>query len=441
MAKFIIYTLGCKVNQVESDSLTAMLLESGHVPVQAGYDVAIINGCAVTQLAEKKSLQLIARIKKQAGAAKIILVGCAADKVRASQQPLLNCAAVIGNAEKHNLPKLLDMVLDGQAVCAEAVSGTDFPEYSFAKYPQLRTRAFIKIQDGCDNYCSYCIIPYLRGGVRSRPIKSELQEVNALIAAGFKEIVLTGIHLGNYGKESGFAIRLDELVVRILLETTIERIRLGSIESPELSDRLLNLLASEPRLCRHLHLPLQSGCDATLKRMNRNYQTADYRSLLENIRARLPDLAITADVIVGFPGETDAEFTATYEFIEQLPLAGLHVFPFSRRSGTAAWSMPDQITSDKKKQRAKLISELGGRLQRDFQTARLNQPVKVLFESIIGSFASGFSENYQKIYVPSVESINGEILTVRPLAIFRDGLSGELLCTDDFCCQKKRIVI
>ena len=339
----------------------------------------------------------------------------------------MHCDGVVGNADKHRLPDMLDAVIAGQSIITSEFFDADFPEYSFEQYPQLRTRAFIKIQDGCDNYCSYCIIPYLRGEVRSRSITSIMRELNAVVAAGFKEIVLTGIHLGNYGKELEFEVRLDDVVECILRDTTIERIRLGSIESPEISDRLLNLFENEPRLCRHLHLPLQAGCDATLRQMNRNYQASDYRLLVEKITQRFPDMAITADVIVGFPGETDTDFAETCAFVEGLPLAGLHVFPFSRRSGTKAWSLPEQIDNVQKKLRAKALTEIGGKLQRKFLLRCLNVPTNVLFESISDDCAYGFSSNYQKIYSPDAVSGIGEIYPVKPLVLYKDGLRGQLV--------------
>ncbi len=427
MAKFFVHTLGCKVNQVESDGLTAMLLERGHKLASADYEVAIINGCAVTNAAEKKSLRLIERIKQQIPGVKVIFAGCAAEKLTPQQRELLHCDGVVGNGDKHRLPDILDAMLTGQLIQANEADEVVFPEYAFEQYPQLRTRAFIKIQDGCDNYCSYCIIPYLRGGVRSRSITSILQEVNAVVAAGFKEIVLTGIHLGNYGKERGFEVRLHDVVECILQQTTIERIRLGSIESPEISEQLLKLFEREPRLCRHLHLPLQAGCDVTLRQMNRNYQTNDYRLLVEQITRRFPDMAITADIIVGFPGETDADFAQTCAFVEQLPLAGLHVFPFSRRSGTVAWSMPQQIDNAKKKLRAKAMTELGATLQQKFLLSCINVSTAVLLESIADGFAYGFSSNYQKIYLHEAGNVLGEICLVKPLAIYQDGLRGQLV--------------
>ncbi|MFA6074300.1 MAG: tRNA (N(6)-L-threonylcarbamoyladenosine(37)-C(2))-methylthiotransferase MtaB [Negativicutes bacterium] len=425
MAKFCVYTLGCKVNQVESDSLTAMLLERGHVLDQADYEFAIINGCAVTQTAEKKSSQLVERIKKKAPTVKIIFAGCATDKLTEAEKLKLNCYGFVSNADKHKLPDLFESA--NQSAASNDIADTGFAEYSFEQYPRLRTRAFIKIQDGCDNYCSYCIIPYLRGGVRSRSLASIVREVNSVVSAGFKEVVLTGIHLGNYGKEAGFAIRLDDVVERILRETTIPRIRLGSIESPEISTRLLDLFENEPRLCRHLHLPLQSGCDATLQRMNRKYQTEDYQVLVDAINDRFPDMAVTADIIVGFPGETNEEFAAACAFVERLPLAGLHVFPFSRRSGTAAWSLPGQIDGELKKQRAKTMTEIGSRLQQKFRTSCLRRQTNVLFENVSDEYAYGFSDNYQKIYVPKIKNLKGKICPVQPDEIYRDGLCGKLV--------------
>lgn len=429
MQRFSIHTLGCKVNQVESDSMAAMLLEQGYLAADVNCDFVVINGCAVTETAEKKSKQVVARIKRESPAAKIIFTGCAADKLSAEQKNDLQCDYVIKNSDKHNIPEIIRDIVNGLSVWKTDTDDLTFPEYSFSSYPRLRTRAFIKIQDGCDNFCSYCIIPYLRGNIRSRSITSIIREVQLATAAGFREIVLTGIHLGNYGKETGFELRLEDVVERVINETGIERIRLGSIESPEISDRLLELFASEQRLCRHLHLPLQSGSDATLRRMNRNYQARDYRMLVEQIIRQLPDVAITADVIVGFPGESEAEFNETCTFLKELPLAGLHVFPFSRRQGTTAYALPEQIDGKIKKQRVKAVTLIGNQLRNDFLVTNTGRTTTVLFESETDGVSFGYSENYQKIYLLR-DNLAGKVVRVKLVGSFRDGMLGEFLEQD-----------
>ena len=254
---------------------------------------------------------------------------------------------------------------------------------------------------------------------------SIIDEINKAVAAGYQEIVLTGIHLGNYGKEQDFALRLQDVVAQILNTTSIARVRLGSIESPELSDSLLEQF-DNPRLCTHLHLPLQSGCDATLARMNRGYSATSYAQLVCNILRRYPDMAITADVICGFPGETDEEFAATLQFVTALPLAGLHVFPYSLRKGTAAADMPDQLNEAVKKQRVAQLMHIASEQQLAYRKRLIGNVAKVLLEGQNDSYGYGYAENYQKVYLPGVHN-SGEICMVRLVDLEQDGWLGELI--------------
>jgi threonylcarbamoyladenosine tRNA methylthiotransferase MtaB len=297
----------------------------------------------------------------------------------------------------------------------------DIPMYSAPG----RTRAFLKIQDGCNNFCSYCIIPYARGGLRSRPLSSIKREVENLIAAGFQEIVLTGIHLGAYGREIGLSIA--DAVKEVLKNKELVRLRLGSLETIEISTELIRLMQEDKRLCSHLHLPLQAGSEKILKAMNRHYTAVEYKSLVAKIRTHLSDIAISTDIIVGFPGETEELFAEALSFVETMDFSRMHIFPYSRRSGTPAAKLPDQIGEEIKRERVQKMQLLADEKSRQYNRRLIGRKLAVLLESEKIDLLEGFAENYVKVYCNSNSSLAGTVQQVAVEKQFRDGVYGQII--------------
>ena len=383
-------SLGCKLNQSEMDSLAAQLARGGHQIVAAPgeADLCVFNTCAVTHVAAQKSRQALRRLHRENPGARLVVTGCYAELTPEELRDLPGVELVAGNLAKDNLALLIG-------------SDTQNPE-SRIEIPKSRTRAFVKIQDGCDNACAYCIIHVARGPQRSRPPEMVLAEVRAYVATGHKEVVLTGVHIGAYGRDGARDSGTDiwALVARILDETDVARLRLSSIEPWDLPESALALWQN-PRLCRHLHLPLQSGCDATLARMNRRYTTAEFAALVATARAAIPDLAVTTDVIVGFPGETDAEFDASLAFVRELGFARVHVFPYSLRAGTPAARMPGQVPAPVKAERAKAMRAAAAASARAFRQQFVGRTMPVLWETsrpgADGPVWSGLTDNYLRV--------------------------------------------
>ncbi|MGC8787692.1 MAG: tRNA (N(6)-L-threonylcarbamoyladenosine(37)-C(2))-methylthiotransferase MtaB, partial [Anaerolineae bacterium] len=364
-------SLGCKLNQSEIESWARRLASAGHAILKSpeGADLCIINTCTVTHIAARKSRQLIRRCHRANPQAHIIVTGCDAEMNPNALQELPGVKLVLGTEAKErlveNIAEQFGLSLQGKAAVLQC--------QSFG-----HTRAFIKIQDGCNNACTYCIVRIARGRQRSRPIADILEEIATREQEGYQEMVLTGVHIGAYGHERGET--LTDLIHAILANTRFPRLRLSSIEPWDLTPDLLHLWEN-PRLCRHLHLPLQSGCDATLKRMNRRYTTAQYRDLLAYARKRIPDLAVTTDIIVGFPGEDEQEFATSVTFVAAMGFARIHVFPFSSRPGTAAASMPGQVTPWVKKKRTDLMLSIARYSAEAFQRRFIGRMMDVLWES------------------------------------------------------------
>ena len=406
--KIAIFNLGCKVNQYECDVLTEKLTFYGHEVAQelVFADVYILNTCAVTAEAERKSRQAISRCLKLNPNAKVIVMGCASQKSPESFRKD-GVIYVKGVAEKMNI---IDHLQDETFM--ESIS--DFPvhyEEMTLKIPH-RTRAFVKIQDGCNHFCSYCIIPYLRGRSRSRDLRSIVDEIN-ILSGQTKEVVLTGIDIMHYGKDNGESLTN---LIRAIADADV-RIRLSSVYAEEVSPELLDALFSLKHFCSHFHLSLQSGDDGVLKDMNRRYTTAVYRDKINLIRKYDQNAGITTDVIVGYPTETDEAFENTLRFVQEEAFTDLHVFPFSSRSGTVAARLP-QISPDLMKTRKKRMAQMKETLKKNFLEKNLFVPQNVLIEEKIGDYNVGYSENYIKIYTKK----DGELLTITPTALFNDGL-------------------
>lgn len=397
--------LGCRLNQSEIDAMARQFEAQGHqiVDSAAEADWAVVNTCAVTQDASRSSRKLVRQLHRENAAAQITVTGCHAQLAPGETAALPGVVRVVGNAEKDDLVAL--------------VSGQPVPLYEVEPLNRDaaagwagRTRAFVKVQDGCDNACTFCITTVARGAGRSRPLEEIVAEVQRLHELGYREAVLTGVHLGSYGHDLGQPQALRALVTAILARTDIPRLRLSSLEPWDLAPDFFDLW-QEARLCRHLHLPLQSGCDSTLRRMARHTNQRAFRALVESARARVPDVCITTDVIVGFPGETDDEFATSEAFIAEMQFAGLHVFRYSKRPGTPAARMRGHLPEDVKRERAACLHTLAATMEQDFARRFLGRTAEVLWEHVAGATEDGFiNVGYTDSYV-RVRCIHPRVLT------------------------------
>lgn len=435
MAKIAFYTLGCKVNQADTASMENLFLRSGHqlVSFDGEADVYIINTCVVTNTGQRKSRQTIHRAIRKNPNALIVVTGCYPQTAAEEVKSIAGVDMIIGNQDRAQIVQLVEERLahrqtDTLDAVHKLTASTAFEEMAAGDITD-KTRAFLKIQEGCNQFCTYCIIPYARGPLRSRSLESIRTETQRLISAGFKEIVLIGIHLGCYGKENPDGPTLYDAVKTVLDVPGVQRLRLGSLESVEVEPRLLTLMQEDARFCRHLHLPLQSGCDKTLQAMHRPYTTAKFKTLLADIKTRVPDIAITTDVIAGFPGETEADFETTCKFAESCGFSKMHIFPFSARKGTPAEKFAGAVTEAVKKERADILGRIDETMHKAFLQAMVGQNAEVLFEQPAGEdYFEGLTGNYQRVFVKSGgRNMGGEILPVKITAFDGEKLLGEII--------------
>lgn len=435
MAKIAFYTLGCKVNQADTASMENLFLRSGHqlVSFDGEADVYIINTCVVTNTGQRKSRQTIHRAIRKNPNALIVVTGCYPQTAAEEVKAIAGVDMIIGNQDRAQIVQLVEERLahrqtDTLDAVHKLTASTAFEEMAAGDITD-KTRAFLKIQEGCNQFCTYCIIPYARGPLRSRSLESIRTETQRLISAGFKEIVLIGIHLGCYGKENPDGPTLYDAVKTVLDVPGVQRLRLGSLESVEVEPRLLTLMQEDARFCRHLHLPLQSGCDKTLQAMHRPYTTAKFKTLLADIKNMVPDIAITTDVIVGFPGETEADFETTCKFAESCGFSKMHIFPFSARKGTPAEKFAGAVTEAVKKERADILGRIDETMHKAFLQAMVGQTAEVLFEQPAGEdYFEGLTGNYQRVFVKSGgRNLGGEILPVKITAFDGEKLLGEII--------------
>lgn len=435
MAKIAFYTLGCKVNQADTASMENLFLRSGHqlVSFDGEADVYIINTCVVTNTGQRKSRQTIHRAIRKNPNALIVVTGCYPQTAAEEVKAIAGVDMIIGNQDRAQIVQLVEERLahrqtDTLDAVHKLTASTAFEEMAAGDITD-KTRAFLKIQEGCNQFCTYCIIPYARGPLRSRSLESIRTETQRLISAGFKEIVLIGIHLGCYGKENPDGPTLYDAVKTVLDVPGVQRLRLGSLESVEVEPRLLTLMQEDARFCRHLHLPLQSGCDKTLQAMHRPYTTAKFKTLLADIKNRVPDIAITTDVIAGFPGETEADFETTCKFAESCGFSKMHIFPFSARKGTPAEKFAGAVTEAVKKERADILGKIDETMHKTFLQAMVGQNAEVLFEQPAGEdYFEGLTGNYQRVFVKcGGRNLGGEILPVKITAFDGEKLLGEII--------------
>lgn len=408
--KVAIATLGCKVNQYESAAIGESLAQRGHtiVPLSEAADFCIINTCTVTARTNYQSRQIIRKAIRKNPAAVIIVTGCYAQTAPAEIAEIPGVALIAGHAEKDQIPDLLSRLLkDRLETRVGDIGGTrQFSSLAVTRF-QDHTRAFLKIQDGCNAWCGYCIVPSARGRSRSLPEDRVMEHLKYLGRTGYREIVLTGIHLGAYGQDLSPATSLFDLLQKVEVNRPVERLRLSSIEPTEISDKLISLIQQSTLLCPHLHIPLQSGDDTVLSLMKRHYTASYFKDLLEKLVRAIPDLAIGIDVIAGLPGEDAAAFERTVKLIEDLPVAYLHVFPYSVRPGTPAASMPSQVPSEEKKRRAKILRNLGTLKRAAFAERFRNRVLRVLVEERKdrgSGLRKGFSDNYLPIILTNSDA-------------------------------------
>jgi threonylcarbamoyladenosine tRNA methylthiotransferase MtaB len=406
-----IETLGCKLNQAESESLRRELVSAGCRIVTSGEpaDIFILNSCTVTHVADRKGRQILRQTRRLSPAAKIVVIGCFAGQPSQKSSGIEGIDLMVGNAEKPELTKILGQKgwIPGSGVKVDA---------GF----QNRTRTFIKAQDGCNNHCSYCIVPTVRGREKSLPSQLIVDEIRQRASEGFQEAVLTGTEIGRY---STSATDIVGLLRKILTETPIRRLRLSSLQPLEITPALVELWQNS-RLCRHFHLSLQSGSDSVLKRMERQYTAEQYAEKVNYLRTVIPEVSVTTDVIVGFPGETESEFQESYEFMRGMKFSRTHVFSYSAREGTEAANMSGQVPAEIKKLRSNRMIELGQDSLEKYQNQFLGSTQEVLFEHVSDDYCSGYTDTYIKVYIKNGKDLSNCIVKVNFLRVIEEGIEG-----------------
>ena len=423
-------TLGCKVNQYETENLMELFLRDGFdvVEPQEEADVYVVNSCTVTSSGDKKSRQLLRRLKKQNPAAKTALTGCFPQAFPDAAEKIPEADIITGSYNRKGLLQAVKRALATGERVIDITPHQRQEEFEGMSVRGLRgrTRAFMKIEDGCERYCSYCIIPTARGPIRSKRLEDIRTELMNLVENGFKEVVLVGINLSSYGKDLG--LRLIDAVKLVCSVEGLQRVRLGSLEPELLSDEDLAQMATLPQFCPQFHLSLQSGCDKTLKSMNRHYDCAEYRRIVNKIREVFENPSITTDIMVGFPGETEEDFVESMEFAQEIGLAKAHVFAYSRREGTAAAKRPDQVPKPVKEERSRRMIEATNRTRDAFLRSQIGKVEEVLLETTRDHLGyEGFTKNYTPIAVDCDSALCGSIVKVKITAVLDDRCVGVLI--------------
>lgn len=418
--------MGCKVNQYESEAMQKLFEAAGY---EAAADISeasvvVVNTCTVTAVSSQKSRQMIRRAAGVNPNAVLVVVGCYAQSEPAEIAKIDGVDVIIGTKDRTRIVELVEAAIDTREKIFQVGDVEDIRAFEELPHAPHRTRAFLKIEDGCNNFCAYCIIPYVRGRVRSRSLASIRAESLALAAAGYKEIVLTGIHIGAYGRDLSEKISLVDAVNTVLDAANPLRLRLGSLESAELTDELIDLLKTDARLCNHVHLPLQSGSDEILRAMRRPYTTKNFAELTARLVREVPEISIGTDLIAGFPGETEAHFAETLAFIREQPFSKIHVFPYSARAGTAAAALPNQIPAQIKKARALLALEVSRAKAQKFSERLIGKAVEIIAETSTGGVVDGLTKNYVRVYVPDEKISLGAVVKVKVERLHKDGVFG-----------------
>jgi len=423
--KVAFYTLGCKVNQYETNGMIQAFLQNGYeiVDFTEKSDIYIINTCTVTSISDKKSRQMIRRTKQLNPDAIVVAVGCYAQVAKDKLEEIKDIDLILGISEKTEIIKYVEEELkerNPKTYISDVMHQKQFVDFGSVNYTD-KNRVAIKVQDGCNQFCTYCIIPYARGRIRSRKIENVRKEVEDLAKKGIKEIVITGIHVASYGKDLEENIGLIDLLEEINKINGIERIRLSSLEPTLITQEFVERLSKLEKICDHFHLSLQSGCNATLKRMNRHYATEDFKKATELLRKTYPNVALTTDIIVGFPGETDEEFNITYNFLKEINFYKMHIFKYSPRHGTKAEKMPNQIDGNIKEERSKKLIELSDKNEIQQNKKYINENLNVLIEEFEDGYYKGHTTNYIMVKMQeNANNLQNKIVTAK--IIDNDGI-------------------
>ena len=421
--KAAIHTLGCKVNIYESEYIINILKENGYqiVDFDSKADIYIINTCTVTNTSDKKSEKMIKRARKQNKDAIIIAMGCHA-QIKGDN---IDADIIIGNKDKSKIISLIEEYQENKNKIKRIynLDNISFEDMYISSF-NSHTRAFVKIQDGCDAFCSYCIIPYARGPIRSKDPKTVIKEITSLVENGYKEIILTGIHTGKYGKDINYTF--EQLLKDIIKIKNLYRIRISSIEINELTDPILDLIKDNKIIAKHLHIPLQSGSDKILKLMDRKYDLKFYKDRIEKIRKMIKDVSITTDLIVGFPNEDEKDMEDTLKFLKEIKFTKIHTFPYSKREGTKAASMENQIDETIKRKRVKTVLELSDQLEQDFYQSKLNKTEELIIEQTKDGKSYGYTSNYIKVEINSPLRPN-EVISVKINKVNNKKVTGKII--------------
>lgn len=425
------YTLGCKVNQYETNAMEQQFIQNNYKIVDntEKADIYVINTCTVTNMADRKSRQMLRRVKEINQSAVIVVCGCYAQVAKTELEQIPEVDIILGINEKNKIVQIVEEYLASKnniIEVADVSKQKEFLDFGDVTYTE-KNRAVIKVQDGCNMFCSYCLIPYARGRIRSRKIENVVSEIEKIAKQGIKEVVIIGIHVASYGKDfENENIRLINLLEEINKIEGIERIRLSSLEPTIVDEEFVQRLSKLEKICDHFHLSLQSGCDATLKRMNRKYTTARYKEATEILRKFYPNANFTTDVIVGFPGETDEEFNQTYKFLKEIEFYKMHIFKYSPRKGTVAEKLPNQVDGNIKEERSKKLIELSNNTQNEKNSQYIGKTVKVLFEEYENGYYKGHTTNYMVVKVPEKEQ-DGFIDNIKDIEITENDTQTEEL--------------
>ena len=430
--KVAFLTLGCKTNQYETNGMMQKFIEAGYkiCNLEENPDIYVVNTCTVTNIADRKSRQSLRRVKENNTI--VVAVGCYAQVAKEQLEQMPEIDIVLGNKEKKDIVKYVEEFLQKRTDLgkkeptpivdvADISKQKDFDEYGCVTYTE-KSRTEIKIQDGCNNFCTYCLIPYARGRIRSRKKENVLKEAQNIANEGIKEIVLTGIHIASYGKDFEEEYKLIDLLEDLNKVQGIERIRLGSLEPTIITDEFTKRLSKLEKVCNHFHLSLQSGCNETLKRMNRKYTTEEFRKVVEILRKYFKDVNLTTDIIVGFPGETDEEFDITYKFLKEIAFYKMHVFKYSKRDGTVATKMPNQIDGTIAEERSKKLIELSEKNMKKYNSIYIGKELEVLFEEKQDEFWTGHTKNYMVVKMKSENNLENKVLKVKINSVNNEAL-------------------
>ena len=413
--KVAFVSLGCKVNQYETNAMSQSFIEDGFevVNFEDIADIYIVNTCTVTNIADRKSRQMLRRIKDNNKNAIIVATGCYAQVGEQELKKISDINLIIGNNEKKDIVKIIEdyeKEIENKVLITDVMHQKEFVEFGQTTYTE-KTRAVVKVQDGCDRFCSYCIIPYARGRVRSRKLENIINEVESIVLNGIKEVVITGIHIASYGKDFKENIGLIDLLEELNKVEGLERIRIGSLEPVIITDEFIERMSKLNKICEHFHLSLQSGCDSTLKRMNRRCTTNEFEDVVKRIRNKYNNAILTTDIIVGFPGETEEEFEQTYEYLKKIAFYKMHIFKYSPRKGTKAATMPNQVDGSIKELRSKKLLELSDNNEKMYNEEYIGKNVEVLFEEKDGEYYKGHTKNYIQVWSKG-EELDNKIVDV-----------------------------